>query len=384
MSIISTQIFYIVIMVLSIFFAFCSQKSYKIALQNGHNEYKEIKIRNSLYIVSFIIPCIVIAFTDIGSDYENYYMIIERLTWNNYDSFFSEEPAMNLLFLVIRTIAINNVDITIFIIKIITCMLFFISFYIASKEIKIGYAITGYLLLLFLPSFYLLTISLSASVVSVGMSLFFFKKKNVLPFLLILFAAQLHNSAYIFIPVYLACIFINGKRTTNIKRILFATIYIVMTLSASIIYSYIQKTVSGFHYNNYGTNSFNGSGLMIFVQYIPLFIILIYIFRMNNIDKNIKNYIFVFVLSDCLFYVLSYQFRVIERMVFYMVSLYTLLFPYVFMKISRQKRSNQRLVFTILELSLILYVCFRGYLVFIQRTTISSGVGHYHFFNPFA
>lgn len=376
MSNIMTQFFYIAVMIVSAAFAFHSQKN-NMLIDTDARQIKAVS-----YFLAFVVPCFVIAFTNIGSDYSNYYAIIRRLTWDNFASFSSEEPGINIFFLLVRTLANNNIDIAIFIVKVITCALFFISFYLVREYVKIGYSVIAYLVLVFLPSFYLLTIALAAGVVSIGMALFIFKKKYILPFLLILLAAQLHNSAYIFLPVFFAAIVIQRGKVAGMKRFAFAVAYILVTFFATKVYTFIQSSVVGFHYNNYGSNSFKGSGIMILVIYIPLAVI-IYPLMRSQLPERLKNLLFVFAMSDGLFYILSYQFSVIERMSYYIVPLYSMLFPYVLREIEHDKKEKRFLVFTSMELLIILYLLFRGYLVFHQRTSIASGVGYYKFFNPF-
>ena len=158
MSRIQTQIFYIIIIAISSFFAFKSQ------IEIDEKGEKKIKFRKIFFLLSFLISWFIISFTNIGSDYENYYYIIDRLTWSNYNIFSSEEPGMNLVFLIIREI-VHNTDVTIFIIKTVTIAIIFYTFYIIKENLKVGYAVLSYLLLVYLSSFYLITISLAASIV---------------------------------------------------------------------------------------------------------------------------------------------------------------------------------------------------------------------------
>ena len=377
MSNYETQAMYVVVIILSVFFAFKSQKNF------SYEKVVVTKIRTLPFFLSFFFPWFVMCFTNIGSDYSNYYFIINRLLWDNYASFSSEEPGVNILFLLLRSVVGGDVDITIFLVKSISIVLIFISILIAKDYIKIGYSVTAYLLLEWLPSFYLITIALAASIVQLAVALYFFRDKKILPFMLVLLAAQFHNSAYIFIPIFLACIFTATMNYSNLKRFFFTAIYVMIIGLAGSIFNWAQTYLPWFHYSGYSNNSFSGSGIMIFVIYVPLFFI---VYKLMNITCNekISNCIYIFALSECLFYILSYRFRVIERMEYFLFPLYTLLIPYIFRETSIDRPNpRKKTVINSYALLTIIYLLFRGYQVFIDRTTIESGVGFYHFFNPF-
>lgn len=376
MSRIQTQIFYIMIISISSFFAFKSQ------IEIEEKGEKKIKFRKIFFLLSFLIPWFVISFSNIGSDYKSYYYIIDRLTWSNYNTFSSEEPGMNLVFLIIREI-VHNTDITIFIIKTITIIIIFYTFYIIKNRLKVGYAVLSYLLLVYLSSFYLITIALAASIVYLAIVLKVYKDKKILPVILILIAAQLHNSAYIVLPIYaMLLIFCNNKQV-KLKKVLICTIYMIIILLSGFIFSYFSTSVKSFHYNNYGTNNFSGTGIMVIFIYLPMLLLYCYIKKYNKNEK-MNSVFFVLALTSFMFKVLSYRFRVIERMEYYILPLFSNIIPTIIFENNLDKvKNNKKLTVTRIFLFFILYLLFRGTLVFFERTTSSSGVGVYNFFNPF-
>ena len=376
MSRIQTQIFYIIIIAISSFFAF---KSHIEIDEKGE---KKIKFRKIFFLLSFLISWVIISFTNIGSDYENYYYIIDRLTWSNYNIFSSEEPGMNLVFLIIREI-VHNTDVTIFIIKTITIAIIFYTFYIIKEKLKVGYAVLSYLLLVYLSSFYLITISLAASIVYLAIDLKVYKDKKILPIILILIAAQLHNSAYIVLPMYMMILIFYNNKQVKLKKILICIIYIITILLSGFIFNYFSTSVKGFHYNNYGTNDFSGTGIMVIFMYLPLLLLYCYIKKYNKNEK-MNSAFFVLALTSCMFKILSYRFRVIERMEYYILPLFSNIIPTIIFENNLDKvKDNKKLTVTRIFLFFILYLLFRGSLVFFERTTSISGVGIYNFFNPF-
>lgn len=377
MSRIQTQIFYIIIIAISSFFAFKSQ------IEIDEKGEKKIKFRKIFFLLSFLISWFIISFTNIGSDYENYYYIIDRLTWSNYNIFSSEEPGMNLVFLIIREI-VHNTDVTIFIIKTVTIAIIFYTFYIIKEKLKVGYAVLSYLLLVYLSSFYLITISLAASIVYLAIDLNVYKDKKILPIILILIAAQLHNSAYIVLPMYMMILIFYNNKQVKLKKILICIIYIIIILLSGFIFNYFSTSVKGFHYNNYGTNDFSGTGIMVIFMYLPLLLLYSYIKKYNKNEK-MNSIFFVLALTSCMFKILSYRFRVIERMEYYILPLFSNIIPTIIFENNLDKvKDNKKLTVTRVFLFFILYLLFRGSLVFFERTTSISGVGIYNFFNPFA
>lgn len=377
MSRIQTQIFYIIIIAISSFFAFKSQ------IEIDEKGEKKIKFRKIFFLLSFLISWFIISFTNIGSDYENYYYIIDRLTWSNYNIFSSEEPGMNLVFLIIREI-VHNTDVTIFIIKTVTIAIIFYTFYIIKENLKVGYAVLSYLLLVYLSSFYLITISLAASIVYLAIDLKVYKDKKILPIILILIAAQLHNSAYIVLPMYMMILIFYNNKQVKLKKILICIIYIITILLSGFIFNYFSTSVKGFHYNNYGTNDFSGTGIMVIFMYLPLLLLYCYIKKYNKNEK-MNSIFFVLALTSCMFKILSYRFRVIERMEYYILPLFSNIIPTIIFENNLDKvKDNKKLTVTRVFLFFILYLLFRGSLVFFERTTSISGVGIYNFFNPFA
>lgn len=377
MSRIQTQIFYIIIIAISSFFAFKSQ------IEIDEKGEKKIRFRKIFFLLSFLISWFIISFTNIGSDYENYYYIIDRLTWSNYNIFSSEEPGMNLVFLIIREI-VHNTDVTIFIIKTVTIAIIFYTFYIIKENLKVGYAVLSYLLLVYLSSFYLITISLAASIVYLAIDLKVYKDKKILPIILILIAAQLHNSAYIVLPMYMMILIFYNNKQVKLKKILICIIYIITILLSGFIFNYFSTSVKGFHYNNYGTNDFSGTGIMVIFMYLPLLLLYCYIKKYNKNEK-MNSIFFVLALTSCMFKILSYRFRVIERMEYYILPLFSNIIPTIIFENNLDKvKDNKKLTVTRVFLFFILYLLFRGSLVFFERTTSISGVGIYNFFNPFA
>ncbi len=378
MSHIATRILFLAIMLICTFFAFRSQR---ITIINGDDVVA--KFHKPYLFLSCIIAWFFLAFTNIGVDYNSYYMIAYRSNWDTYNNIISVEPGFAILCTTIKNIVGNNPDAVIFFLKTIQIGLAFLSIYILREKIDVGYAVLAYMTLVYLPSFYLLSIVLAGSIVFVAIALVIKREKYIFPLLLILLAAQLHNAVYLFVPAYLAIWVLNrNKNLSRLYRYLILIAYIIISFSSSQIFGYFQNIISGFHYGNYKLTTISGSGLMVIIMYLPL-VCIVYLLSKYNIDTDTMNEIFIFAITSFLFNILSYQFRVIERMELVLAPLYMLLFPKTLYSsgiIIRDGRTQSK---TLVYVVYILYLAFRAYLVFTSRTTVQSGMSQYNFFMPF-
>ena len=372
LSIIETQILIALVILTSLLFSNAAQQTY--ICREGEMRFRTSRL---LYFFSFLIPWICISFTDSGSDYYNYYDMIDRLTWDNYYMFFSEEPGWNIFTLTIRTLLNDNTHLTIFAIKTITLSIIFYVIYSYSSIYKVQFSILSYLLLNYIASFYLISIAFSVALSTLAISLLYKYELKVLGAVIIIIAGLLHNSSFIFLPIYIALILYRNNVSRKIK-IIFTIGFLSAGVLASSVYSFAMSNIEAFHYGNYGSVGFRGSGISIVIIYVPLFY---FISRLSYYldDKQLFNYIYIYALADCMFNVLSYQFFVIERMQFYTIPLYAIFIPLAIQSI---RNSNTRGVISI-QRFMYIFILFKGIQEFIGRTTSMDAVAHYHFFSPF-
>lgn len=373
-----TILLYIFIISCSTALAFSSQS---IQTVNQKNVVK--KFRKTPFILSGLIAWFFLAFTNIGVDYPNYYYIIEQESWGTFGSIATVEPGFGLLCVVIKQLISPDADVVILILKTIIIVLMFFSFYSLREKIVLGYAVAAFMLLAYLPSFYLISMMLATAIIYFCIACYIKNDKILLPLLLTILAAQIHNSAYLFLIVLIALFMLEriAQLTTLTKAGIVAAYSIAIIFSGK-IYSFAGKVINGFHYSHYGNNDFSGSGLMVVVLYAPLALILYEIYKYNISSKQ-KNYLFVFVLSSLLFNILSYRFKVIERMEFYFLPLYILFIPNVLLDTNIIKFNRNNRYKSLVWIIYICYLLLRGFLVFKERTSIGSGMSEYSFFNPF-
>lgn len=372
-----TKTLFFIVLIATLIFAYFSQSTSVELCNEGLRR----KVRVVPFLLSMLLPWFMLAFTNIGADYPNYYQIINEVDINNYNSFFFVEPGFALLSALLKIVFSDNIDAVLFVFKSFSIVGVYVSIYLLKDRLRIFHSVFAYMLLLFLPSFYLISQAMAATIVLLSISFYFRNKSKWIPLLLLLFGGLIHNSVYIFLPFAVLCHFLVMTKLTKRKIVLTAFVFIVMTVGASSIYGYAVSNIPGFHYVNYGDNSFEGSGMFFIVKYLPLFYMAFMVGK-YSLNQTNKVFIIVFILASAMFNLLSYQFRVIERMEFLLLGLYILFLP-MFMADQQYLRFNKNACFSNMKLFFYLYLCFLGYDVIRVRTSIAVDMSEYHFFNPF-
>jgi len=162
------------------------------------------------------------------------------------------------------------------------------------------------------------------------------------------------------------------------NKSLVVIIAMALTIASSAIFQFSSSYFESFHYNNYASNNFEGSGIMIIVRYGILFSIYLLLLRQTSNKMTIINWIFIYSVFSCLFFILSYQFRVIERLEFYTMLEYILFFPIIFNELRKNNRNSINLNFIYT-----LFLLWMGYNVLDGRMSSDVDMNNYRFFNPF-
>lgn len=374
---IETKTLFYIVLLFSILFAYLSQGKWRVT-NNG-----DIRTDFSIlyFFVSGLIPWYFLTFTDIGVDYPNYVRIINEIDMSNYNELFFVESGFALFSAVLKIVFNDNIDAVLFIFKSFSIVLPFISIYILRDKLNVCFSVFVYMLLLYLPSFYLISQAMAAAIVLLSIAIYYKTNKIVIPLVILIAGGFIHNSVFIFIPVATLCHYLTITKLTRSKAIFIMVGAIVLVAGASSLYGYAVSNISGFHYVNYGDNSFEGSGLYFFVKYLPLFFI-VKIVSDYECDKNNKIFIFVFVVASAVFNLLSYQFRVIERMEFLLLANYIFFLP-IFIKDQKILKKQNMPYYSRMTVILLAYLCFIGYGVIEGRTSERVDMAIYTYFNPF-
>lgn len=373
----ATIVLYLLIFITATFFACKSQKKMKI-----NNDYVAnpniFYFRKVPFLLSFLILWIFIFFSKSGPDYESYYLIISRLSWNNYSVFYDLEPVFNIVLLVLNGLVKGNIALTIALVKTITLVIVFLSLYIMRNRINIGLSIFCYVIWCYLESFYLLPMLFAASLIILASAIMRVYDKWFIPFLLVVLAAQIHNSAYLIVIVFFAALFLgNVSKISNIKRIVLVIGYITAIALSGTIFNYAVNFFSNFHYGGYQGGVQMNSGLLWIVMYVPLFVICYVIFQYES-DQKLANLFFLFTITSAMFKYLSYYFAVIGRVELLLIPLYVIFLSEIEHK--NPKIHLGKLRTTIFGVFVVAYIIFRGYLYFVSEL---DWMGIYYWINPF-
>lgn len=373
-----TKTLFYIVLILSLVFAHSSQ-GHSYILSNG-------KLRRNFYAIPFVISCAIpwymLSFTNIGVDYPNYYQIINEIELDNYATFFFVEPGFALISALLKNLSGGNIDAVLFIFKTFAIVGAFVSIYLMRNRLNVFYSVFAYMLLLFIPSFYLISQSMASTIVLLSISIFYRTKKPGLFFMLLFVGGFIHNSVFIFLPIAILIYYLYRTELTKNKRILTILIYITILLLATSVYGYLLQNVSAFHYVNYGDYKTEGTGLYFFVLYLPLFYV-VYIVSKFEQDKLNGVLIFIFILSSALFRLLSYQFKVIERMEFLLLANYIFCLP-IFIDNQLVSMFSKQHSYSKMSVIYFLYILYIGYGVIEERTSANVDMAIYVPFNPFA
>lgn len=374
---IGTKAVYFVILAFTMVFAYFSQSKGEVTC-NGDIK---MKIHFLPFIIAGIIPWYFLAFTNIGVDYPNYVRIINEIDMNNYDELFFVESGFALFSAVLKIVFDDNIDAVLFVFKSFSIVLPFISIYILRDKLNVCFSVFVYMLLLYLPSFYLISQAMAAAMVLLSIAIYYKTNKTIIPLVILIAGGFIHNSVFIFTPIAALCYYLTITKLTRTKVVLIMVGSIILVVAASSLYGYAVSNISGFHYVNYGENSFEGSGLFFFVKYLPLFYIAKIVSEYES-DMNNKIFIFVFVVASAVFNLLSYQFRVIERMEFLLLANYIFFLP-IFIKDQKILMLQNLPYYSRMSIILLAYLCFIGYGVIEGRTSAKVDMDVYVYFNPF-
>lgn len=351
----------------------------------------KVKYRKGYFILAFFIHWFFLTFTNIGADYNNYIRIINNISAQNITK--ETEMGFNLVCFVLKTITHNN-DITIFFIKTLTLILFYIAFRLLYEDVDIGICVLAFNLILYLQGFFILGMQLAiAFLLLSGIQLK--HKKNIRAIILLIIAGSIHASCWLFVPIYVLYLYFTF-RTKKIKPFFIALICIIygsIYLSAGQIMQWAINNISQFsQYSIYGFNSTNTNiGFMQIVYFIPIFYFCYIMYKKDN-SYVLKNMTIIFSVTAFLFALLGYKIDVFARInksffVIYGVLIPALLWDRKNYCSKNMCINNNAFIFNYRSdvIIWVTYLFIRGIDIFIDLglTTSSAAINPYSFFNPF-
>lgn len=340
----------------------------------------------SFFVIALVVPWFFLSFSNIGVDYEHYYDIIRKVTWTDYADYFTWEPFFLLMSVFFKTLCNGNPDMVIFIYKTITLALMGYSIYLIRNDVKLWMSIMAYMMLYYFASFYLIAMCLACSIVSFAVVLWLKRGIFIIPLALILIAGQIHNSMYLFLPVFIVGVYLKNSTKKNTLKICLITLsFIAAGILSMVIFNWAIGNIESFHYEGYTDGYKEGSGAMFFLHFGTLFFLIYEYYTINKELSDKIRFFFIFALGSALFYGMAYTFRVIGRMEFALITLYIIFMPLMFNKTIDKFKFKKIGKYQIINFICFLYVFCLGY----DEVTVrivdkdTPGLGRWIFFMPF-
>ena len=381
---INVYFLYSSIIVLACFFSFYAEK--KTIIKNGI-EHKYFN--NALFFCSFLVLVLFCTFTDTGVDYHNYYhLIATRHDFEDIIRYRDIEPLFTIWAHYGMQI-FDNEHLVIVSMKVVTLVVMFSSFYIMRREMSVFIAVCAYASISYLTSFSLIRIILASSFITLAFVLLM-KNKNIFWIVVLMtLGIGLHFSCIMAVlaifTYYFGFKYGKGKQ----KRMFFIVILVISILISftqltSLMNLFIESSDSFEHYQKYVNQMKDSSFGMLAVWLISYSLVFYMIYKVKKVEKNDSRFflMLVFTIFSFVFEYIGSKVPVMERAVYNYISVYCIVLPYCFQKLSvslKHKQINQ------MRLILIMFFVMRFYFVLRGRAMpdSESQLYYYHFFNPF-
>ena len=376
MSYSDTKILYITVYIITTLFAFLSQRRRK----------GKLVFRDLPFFCAFAIHWIVLAFTNIGVDYDHYVKSIEWTGFSDLSLF--EEFVFNGLGYLLYS-ATKSADVTIFIIKSIEIVILYYGFYRIRYQCNLGLAVLSYNALIFLQS--ILLLSMHFAIVLLFLSfIYLLEKKWRKAIFIALLSCTIHASAILLLPVYVVYFLytLKDKQISMITLLIAAVVILFVFSNLDSLFEYALSKIGFFqHYAIYGLiSNYEGSGIMQILYFIPVFYFVVMIMT-STFENNVKNAAIVFSVMAFVCAMLGYKMEVFARMNMNFLGLYSALVP---MTLYAQRFKTEKFKIKIpYSINLVFWVSIlllRAYLVF-QSNLSPDNEGEiqvYRLFNPFS
>ncbi|MBQ0088671.1 MAG: EpsG family protein [Prevotellaceae bacterium] len=361
------KIIFFIVLLLSTFLAKLAQPYGTSANGNLQSRIKKIP-----YIASFIVTWFFLAFTNIGSDYENYRTIIDTISFEN-PLYGDSELGFNYLCIIIKTIFNGNPDAVIFFLKTLTLAIIYVSLYKVADKISLPFSILAYISLYWLPSFYLFPIMLSGALCLASFVDWHLTGKKLRPLFFIILACFIHMSAFLIIPFFVVLYRLPSNNNYVRFNFFFFIGALTLLFLSNFLISYMAANLTIFHYDTYNKGESIGTGLRVIVEYALLYVSYSFL-NGKNTDRTFKELVFVFVTTNLIVSIAAYSFDVISRVQYLLMPMYLILFSKI---MKTMKKSD----ISVVAISLVLLL--NGFLTFQAEIYGEGYLLTYNFFNPF-
>lgn len=377
---------YIGITILSYFTACLSQRIRYIVTATG--ESKIIKFNYFWFIITFIILWFFYVFNKTGADLETYLQIFEATTW---ESLFNIQIEIGYRFLNLIIMQLtSNPYFAIGIIKTIIMLLLFSFLFYLKDKIHMGIAIFAYVVLFYFQSFNLIRITLAAMICVLGIR-YLIQKKNFRCILTFIIATTIHYSAIVSLFTLLVYFLYTSIRVNEKTKIILLVISmgIILLFGKAVIIFFINRIWFFDKYINYTQLlSKEGTGLVQYLYYAPIFLILFYV-RKRYRKIELLDVCMIWTCIGFCIAILGYTFGIFTRLAIYFSVSYILLIPYFVQQVKLEKFTEENLImeakkssfymeYNLITVFVILYFIIR-FISYISGSLLPDGIQNFIF-----
>ena len=304
---------YIIIFIISMYFAFLSDKNFKI----------ERKRRGILYgIMAIMIPTLLASFRieGVGTDTmyyvkNNFICAVSSSTFNEFNNLYTLEFLYNLMVFIVSRFT-SNIHFLYFAIQLFICGFVYLACYDERKVTPIW---SSYGLFLFL--YYNRSLNMVRQSIALAIILYAFKyvknKKMLKYFMLVFIAYLFHKTAIIALVIYPLTRLINNKKSFIFKLTIFVCSIIFIFGYREIMLFLIENHIVPKKYLFYVIGS-ESTILLIELVKKGLFLIIIFLFSKNLKQKYSFNSVYIYyMILDFLLYLVGFYANYAQRVSYY-------------------------------------------------------------------
>lgn len=387
---------YGLVIAFSLLFAWLSERNREAPAGGPHPS----RVNQKWFFLAFLIPCIMITFTDSGVDYYHYIDLIQRYQDTPLTDIWSVggvEP-MFVLFSQIVLFFFHNPHMVLFFLKLFAICGYFYAIYFFSDRISVFFAVFAYFAILFPGSFYIIRQNFSCSMFCLCLCEMQGRRRRWLEVIYLILAATIHYTASVFVLIWLYDVLLSKSRKSRKWLIVAAVAAIVLVY---LRFQDVMNLLSGFwlldNYAGYtdSVSEYEGSGILQVVYYLPIFFIWWQYVRKKANDLFLEELVILSAMNFA-FAQLGYLFSAFIRMSYYSMAAFCILLPMLSFDAGARPDQMGLLTFRIhlkgrdvtkllVGAAMLLYLGFRMYMNYAKLLAYGndSQLYWYHFIVPF-
>ena len=327
---------------------------------------KKYIVSNFALFMSFFILWFFIVFTNIGVDYNNYIDIVELVHEPSVlFTYSSVEPGLGLWSLLMWRI-FPNPHWVLFTMKTFPLFVYYHYARKYKESLDLSYVVLAYCAVLYVQSFYLLAIQLSAAFV-VWSYFCFLERKNARATLFLLIGISIHYSAAIMVIPFVSYIYatFGMKKQYHKSRVIFlACVYSVVIIFSTVLVEYAVSSFSILH--KYAMYTGKVESIFSFYQfflYVPAIFIIVILIK-NHYICRVSVFAIMAILAGFVIGEMAMAYPILDRMYFHFSIIFIFFVPFYVQQIKLREISRTCISYGSTKAFLFAYYLLRLYIVY--------------------